>query len=385
MIRSLLILFLTFLVFTQSESSVQVSGNVMYTYSNGKAQQLNDNTNSDNPFNTLRTKLFFFSEIDENIEIDVEIMYDGDANMDHMFWMHGASIKFLEVSGNSNFNIKLGRIPLNIGQFPKRVDETLNGLIGVPLVYSYQTLVDWEQVWDPSSQGILRKNRNEYGIIDKKTFPTASPIAYESCWNTGLEFFGNLTDFEYSIQFSNESITNPKKFDSDDLQISSRIGYSFSEWLNLGFSGAKNRYLSSDNNLIGNQSIKDYYHTIFGIDGTIELQTIKLFGELYKSTWDANLFKDEKLETLTGFGEINYLPPFSNKFELVGRFDFMQFKKISFANDSKFWWDSNFIRYEAGFKYGINTSTIIKTVYQYWDFDQYTNSGLFSTQLIVAF
>jgi len=384
--RFILFLCLWTLGLTQEERAiVQVSGNMMYTYTNGDDHSLNDNTNADNPFNTLRTKLFFFSALAENIETDVEIMYDSDAKAGRLFWLHGAQIKFFEVGNLPSLNIKVGRIPLNIGRFSSRVDETINGLIGVPVVYSYQTLVDWEQVWDPSSQKVLRKNRDAQGKINKSWFPTASPIAYESCWNTGIEFFGFVGDFEYSVQFSNESITNPKKFDKNDLQLTGRLGYQFSEWLNLGISGARNRYLSTSINLVANQSIKDYYHTLYGMDGTIEFQVFKLFGEMYYSRWDSNLLNDERLEAYTGFFELNYLLPFTNDLEFVNRVDMMQFNKISLHNGSRFWWDSNFIRIEAGFKYEVRKNVYIKGVYQHWEFDHYEPTGTFATQLIVSF
>jgi hypothetical protein len=382
--RSLLIFSLLSLIFSQN---VEVSGNIQYTENFGDKIDHNTNTRGDNPFNRMRAKLFFFSVLTDKIEIDVETVFDDQADPTRWFWLHGASVKISEIFDNSYFNLKIGKIPMNIGNFINRVNEAENPVIGLPLMYHYRTNVDWYQAWDPNSQFVLRLKRDNEAFLSRNDFPTASPTAYEAVWDIGVEIFGNIDNFFYSFAITNGSLSNPDKKAGEDKQFSARLSYRFTDWLSLGISGARNRFLNNRENLLANQSLKDFYQHLYGVDLNLEWPTFKFFFEYFDSSWDANIPEKELTNTMF-FGELNYLLPFSSNLELVGRYDQMNFNLITvndILGERKIWWDSDVKRYEFGLRYIFNRSLILKTVYQHWDFQFYSSVASSSLQILVKF
>lgn len=369
---------------------VDISGNMSYTESFGDPVDLNSNTQKDNPFHRLRAKLFLFKAINDKIDIDIELAFDDFALEHRWFWLHGASVSFNELFDNSLFSIKLGKIPMNIGQFVNRVNEKENAVIGVPLAYHYRTLMDWSRVWDGNSQVILKRKRTSEAFLSLDAFDSASPVAYEAIWDYGININGFNDYFEYSFMISNGSLSNPAKnyHIKNDKQYSARIGFFPTDWLSFGASAATNKYLSSSENIFGSDDIEDFKQKLYGFDLSLQFMGFKLFTEYYDNTWD-NINIEKEYKVSTGFAEIHYALPFQNHIEIVGRYDFMNFNKIKVltedASYKKDWWDSDLTRIEAGLKYQINLNLIMKVVYQQWDFEHYSTVGTSAAQLLINF
>ena len=387
------ILITVILVSIVTAQDIQLSGNIQFTHNVGDKTNLNSNTQGDNPFNRMRSKLFLFSEISDNIDIDIEIAFDDLAHADRWIWLHGASINIHHLFDSDLINFKIGKIPSNVGQFPNRANEAENNLIGLPLAYHYRTLVDWKQVWDGNSQIILRDKRDPTtAFISYDAFPTASPIAYEAVWDYGINLNGFHDFFEYSAMVSTGSLSNPKKnlqdF-SDEYQYSGRIGFLPTDWLNFGFSGARSKYLSTSINLPQEKIREDFNQYIYAADLSIELQDVQIFAEYFLNRWhNVNIEKEYKVKT--GFVELAYTMPFDTKWQLVGRYDFMTFNKIlvdRFApsENPSAWWDSDFTRIEFGIVYQLNRKFKIKSVFQQWDYEHYPTQAFTSIQLLVLF
>lgn len=371
---------------------IQLSGNVQFTLNYGDKPDLNANTQGDNPFSRMRSKLFIFSQISDHIDIDVELAFDDQAQPDRWIWLHGASINIATLFNSDLINFKLGKIPSNVGQFPNRANEAENNLIGMPLAYHYRTLVDWKQVWDGNSQVILRDKRNpSTAFISYDAFPTASPIAYDAVWDYGINLNGFHDFFEYSAMISTGSLSNPKKNSlniQDEFQYSGRIGLIPTDWLVLGFSAARNKYISTNINMPQDKSRKDFNQYIYASDLSIELQDIQIFAEYFINRWH-NVNIEKEYEAKTGFVELAYTLPFNTKWQLVGRYDFMNFNQIkidAFSPDEKTtWWDSDFNRIEAGIVYQWSRKFKIKAVLQQWDYEFYPTQAFSSIQFLALF
>ena len=102
-----------------SAQSVELSGNIHYTEIIGDHLKLNSNTQEDNPFHKLRSRLFLFSQIDDNISVDVEVVFDDFAQQQRWIWLHGAFLTYKNVLKDNALNLKVGKIPLAVGRFPR--------------------------------------------------------------------------------------------------------------------------------------------------------------------------------------------------------------------------------------------------------------------------
>lgn len=387
-----MIALLSFVFFSLSQD-VQISGNVQITQTYGDKPTLNSNTQKDNPFARLRSKLFIFSALGEDIDIDVEVAFDDFAQNDRWIWLHGAAVNFHRILDTDLLNLKVGKIPMNVGQFVNRVNEAENNLIGVPLIYHYRTLMDWEQVWDGNSQAILRQYRDpSTAVVSYEHFPTASPMAYEAVWDYGINIHGFDGYYEYSLMLSTGSLSNPKKnFEEhldDELQVSWRVGILPTDWLNVGFSMAVNNFLSTDINQPQIHVRDHFQQELFGYDLSVEFQGVQIFAEYFDSFWD-NVNHEKWYKASSGFGEIAWTMPFDTRWQLVGRYDFMKFNTIvdnlGTPSEKTIWWDSDFTRIEAGLVFQMSRMLKMKAIYQQWDYDFYPTQGFSALQLLVLF
>jgi hypothetical protein len=387
------LLLLTLLVNIFCAQNVQLTGNVQITQTFGDKPTLNANTQKDNPFSRFRSKLFLFSALDDDIEIDIELAFDDFAQNDRWFWIHGASISFNRLFDSDLFNLKVGKIPLNVGAFINRVNEAENNLIGVPLVYHYRTLVDWEQVWDGNSQAVLRQYRDpSTAVVSYEHFPTASPIAYEAVWDYGINLNGFDSFYEYSFMLSTGSLSNPKKNFNEDLkdeiQFSSRVGLIPTHWANIGFSFARNNYLSTNINQPQVHDRDHFQQELYGVDLSLEFLGLQIFTEYFENYWE-NVNLEKWYKASTGFVEFAWTTTFSTKWQVVGRYDFMSFNKIlvdkSSPQEREIWWDSDLNRTEFGLVYQHNRKLKIKTIYQQWNYEHYPTVAFSAIQLLVLF
>jgi hypothetical protein len=372
---------------------VQISGNIQFTQTYGDKPVLNSNTQKDNPFAKLRSKLFIFSALSDNIDIDIELAFDDFAQNDRWIWLHGAAVNFHRLYDTDLLNIKIGKIPMNVGQFVNRVNEAENNLIGVPLIYHYRTLMDWEQVWDGNSQFYLRRYRDKStAVVSYENFPTASPMAYEAVWDYGINIHGFDDYYEYSFMLSTGSLSNPKKNFTenldDELQVSWRLGLLPTDWLNLGFSMAVNNFLSTNINQPQIHDRNHFHQELYAYDLSMEFQSLQIYAEYFDSFWD-NVNIEKWYKASSGFAEIAWTLPSSTKWQLVARYDFMKFNQIlvDFGTpaERKTWWDSDFSRIEAGVVYQMNRKLKMKAIYQHWDYDFYPTQGFTALQLLVLF
>jgi hypothetical protein len=128
---------------------------------NGDDSDINRNLSGDNAFSKVRGKMFLNSWLTDEIAIFTKILYDDGFSSDTSgkFRLDGAYFLF---DLAPQFEAKVGRIPITIGNFPHRNYLERNPLIGSPLMYNYRLSVLADEIND--IDGILASRGAKRGV-----------------------------------------------------------------------------------------------------------------------------------------------------------------------------------------------------------------------------
>ena len=352
-----------------SENSVGVGGIVDAVTTFGDGTGLNANTLDDNNFNNIRTLLNFQLQHRDRLRADVEVLFD-DASKEKIR-LQGAFITLFNMP-NEMVNFMVGKIPNLFGNFAKREFSDVNPLIGQPLMRQYRTSLGWNNLWNNQEQLILKRKRlQNNGNLPTNVLSGATPTVYDARWDFGIELFGNVSIVEYQLAVTEGSISNPEADRNKGKQFLGRIGFNPSAGFKFGVSYANNPYLSwadEQRLLEDGKGLGEYRQKAYGADIEASYRYLIVFSEFVRSTWDATVDEGE-LSNWSWYVDAKY--KIHPKFYLAGRYDMMNFSKITNpVTGEKEGWDYNIKRYEAGVGFRITADASLKLVEQWTVFEK---------------
>lgn len=352
---------------------LQISGDFVYTQRFlDKHTQVNMNFRGDDPFSTVRARLFARNWLTEDVAIFTECLFDmnADARVNGAYAVINNLVPDL-------VNLKIGLIPSPFGNYGLRSTYfNLNPVIGVPAQWHYKTAMVREPLVI-DNQGTLY-NANSYILNNRNEYHRGgTPIGYDACWDTGIEANGVLGKFEYAFAMTNSAMSNPTyAADNNGYQYIARLGFNPLLGMRMGISGAVAPYIGRfapavDSVQFSQEWVRDtfdlesYQQRLGGVYFEYLVHRIELFSEWVHSEWDVPGLREETLYTQSGYLEIRWdLVP---GWYVAGRVDYMDFSKIAdprVPGTSDKHWDVPFVRYEPGIAWRFRREGMIKLVYQ---------------------
>ncbi len=390
---------------SQAGAELRLSGDLALTQRFlDQYTDINANFRGDDPFNTVRGRLFARNWLSEDVAVFTEFLFDTDAGPR----MNGAYAVFNDVVKDL-VNFKIGFIPSPFGNYGLRSTYfNLNPVIGVPLMWQYKTsmihsatVVDRQGTLADANREILSRRTEISGSYVTGGKP-GTPVAYDACWDTGIEVNGSTDRFEYAAALTNNSLSNPARASGNDgYQGILKLGASPVMGLRTGVSGAMGAYLttispSADSLWITEEEIdaihnvESFHQRALGWYGEYLFGKFEIFSEWVYSEWDVPGLNEETLFAHSGYLDIrwNLLP----SWYVAGRVDYMDFSEIEntwsespLPREEK--WDIPLMRIEPALAWRFRREGMVKLVYQgtYFDGDLLEDVHLLAVQLHMAF
>ena len=324
------------------------------TNSTGDEIAINNNLLRDNPFNKIRGKLFINSWLTNEIGVFVKFLYD-EGHQDKIR-LDGAYFLF---DLKPAIKFKAGKIPFNVGGFPMRNYLEKNPLIGSPLLYQYRSAIRTNKIVTLEELLYYRGKRRGVNII------------YESCWDNGIEFFGEHAKVEYSFAVTNASVFNPKADSNGGKQIIGRIGIRPVVGLRAGLGYARAPYMNGEAGLYGSDSaenipegktLRDYTGELLIADFEYTAGHLEFFAE-WARTWFKTGPTLQKLSSTGYFIEGKYT--ITPRWYAAGRFGQMLFEEVENSQGFSEPWDYDITRLEVGLGFKLSRKMTVKGVGQF--------------------
>ncbi len=330
---------------------------------NGDNIDINGNIAGDNAFSKVRGKMFLNSWLTDEIAVFTKILYDDgfSSGSSGKFRLDGAYFLFDLIP---QFEAKVGRIPITIGNFPQRSYLERNPLIGSPLMYHYRLSILPDEI--NTIDGILTFRGKRSGVT----------FLYESCWDTGVEVSGSHSKIDYSAGVTNASVFSPKSSNNNGEQYIGRIGVRPVLGMRLGvgyarapyaFGGIDSYVLNTSEgsilkNLSAGREVEDYTGEIILADFEYSFGHMEVYSEWAKS-WFETGADLRKLSAISYYIETKY--SITPHLYAAGRIGQMIFEDVKSSTGEMEPWDYDISRIEVGLGYKISRSMVIKGVGQF--------------------
>ncbi|MFQ6617480.1 MAG: hypothetical protein ACE5QV_02220 [Fidelibacterota bacterium] len=370
-----LIILAFFIPFQSLFAQIEISGDAVFTFKElDKHSYINTNFRGDDPFNSVRVRLFGRGAISENVLILTEFLYDMGAPAR----INGAYAVISHIY-RDYLNLKVGMIPSPFGNFALRSTYfNLNPLAGVPLMYHYRSALP---IYSTVSNSKLLKLKEEgYRGL---------PMAYEACWDTGVEIFGGFHMVNYQIAFTDASISNPKAYENDGRQLIFNLGVNPITGLYTGVSYGRGPYIvPPDSVLTLPEKLENYLQRAYNFYFEYSHGHLLMWAEFYHNVWDTPLLAEKEIWANSGYFELRY--NFYPGWYAAARYGFMEFSKISSTDDgngAKVEWDDGLNRLEVAIAYRFIREAFLRIDLQHNNYaDEYLNDvNILAVQLLLAF
>jgi hypothetical protein len=326
-------------------------------------------------FHSMRTRLFFDSEIEENLSIFIQVLINNNT-----FSLYGAYAR-IERIGGSGLNLNIGYIPGTVGAFGPRTYSDKNPLIGQPLMYNHHSnlfpgrTAPVESVDDFLAQ---RVNRSRFGL----------PVIYDACWNTGMELYGSWEGLDYSLGLLTGSVGYTTLEQNKDMpQVTAHLVMHSGPALSYGLSGWAGSYLFEDALGYTVDGEEYHYNDYMNTGVAAELQWIgnylTVIAEAAYTNWEYPDLPD--LGLAAGYIEAQY--KFIPGWYVAWRYDRWEPSKLSDSQGRKQSWDFPVERYEFGIGYHPFRRMTTKLVTQINRFQgaHQLNTDLYAIQCSIGF
>ncbi len=264
--------------------------------------------------------------------------------------------------------LRVGILPLVVGGWQERAYPSRQPLINQPLFAQYLLPIRSDTV--PKDVDELLGKRALSGTpysIGPTTGGSWLTLAYEHCWDTGIEAFGQRGGLRYRAAVMDGSPGSAPTKSRDQRtghSLEGRLTYQIGDALRLGVSGAQGPYLRETINpyLPAGRSFKDYDQRLVGADARVRLAPFELHAE-----WMANAFESpyvaEQLRTTGYYGELAFTV--RQGVQLAARHSGLHFSDVRDASGQSRPWYDNMSRLEAGGVYrSLDDHLTLKAVYQ---------------------
>ena len=378
---------------------IQLAGDLAYTQRFiGKHLDLNTNFRGDDPFHLVRARVFLRNWISDDVGVFTEFLFDTDTDPR----VNGAYIVINNLI-QDKLNLKAGLIPSPFGNYGLRSTYfNLNPVIGTPVMWHYKSaMVRSAQVinvsgkLDDTNRIILNNKVGEYSR-------SGTPIAYDACWETGVELNGQAGKFEYTLAILNGALSNPVKAENNDGYSSTlKVGWDPVLGMRLGISGDLGSYLTeitpangvnlTDKQVKTLHDPKSYLQKTGGVYFEYLFGHWQLFSEGVYTSWDVPGLSEHTLSAYSGYLDARW--DFLPAWFLAARVDYMSFSEIrdtrtgSTTFNQQVKWDTPFSRFEPGIGWRFRREGLLKLVYQYWNYTQPTreNESILALQVHMVF
>src|SRR5262245_20076888 len=272
-------------------SQVTVGGLVDLVGHNDETDITNQDSAGESNLDALRTTVFLDAVVDESVELFTQFVFSGYGDL----FLYGAYVRFQDLLGGP-VSMNVGLIPATVGQWNPRAHSDQNPLIGVPLVQNHRSSLN---VWEPQNTVAdllaARDTRPERGM----------PMLYDSWWNTGIEVYGQLGDFDWSVGALQGSVPLPARDRAKQIpQGTGHLLWHAGPGVEAGVSGWAGPYLVDFLPATGGKDPEQYLNFGTGVELAWLLRYLELRSEVYYESWEHPFLPN--LKATAGYVEAKY-------------------------------------------------------------------------------
>ena len=364
--NKILAAFFLIILISWSTAKSQINYTVFFetTMTEGDDIVINDNNRQDNPFNSLRAKIFVNSWITDRVGVFLKFLYDDEASASYGDKLRVDGGYFL-FDLHKNIGLMVGKIPIAMGSFPERSYKETNSLIGTPLMYQYRTSITANAVPDV------------YGLLERRGQRAGINIIYDACWDDGLQFFSEYGKIEYKLALTRASYSSPPAKTNNGYQIAGWLGVKPRTGLRIGAGYSLSPYLAKGaTGIDAGKKLEDYKTILYSLDLQYAAGYLEFFSEYIHQKFtsgDGYYGSNDNDISLNGYYlEARY--KLSPRIYLSSRYGSLLFSKVyDYYSGTKVPWDYDISRLESGFGYKVSRKMVIKAVTQ---INSYKNSPL---------
>ncbi len=273
--------------------------------SNLERPSTNQTNSGTTHFETLWLRLHGHLRYGDKAELVVDVFAD-DRRRPTLF---GA---YLRVQPSAAFGLRVGLIPLTVGAWQDRATPGRQPLINQPLSSQYLT-----SLRNDSLPGSLDELLGQRGRGRDTRYPRAAArlnnaltLAYEHCWDTGLEAFGRLGRVRYRVAVAEGTPGAPAakvRGRKGGASVEGRLTWQATSALRLGGSYARGPYLLDDVEIFlpSGRRLRDFHQQLVGADARVEAGAFEAHAEWLWNGYDSP-FVTPRLRTQGYSGEVSY-------------------------------------------------------------------------------
>jgi hypothetical protein len=262
---------------------------------------------------------------------------------------------YLRVTPAAAFGLRVGLIPLTVGAWQDRARPSRQPLINQPLSSQYLTALRNDSLPGSLDELLGQRGRGRdtrYRLTSAK-LNNALTLAYEHCWDTGLEVFGKAGRLRYRAALAEGTPGAPAakvRGRKSGLSTQGRLTFQATEALRLGGSYARGPYLLDDVEgfLPPGRRLGDSRQELVGLDLRVQHGAFEAHGEWFWNRYDSP-FVTPTLRTRGYTGELSWgLAP---GLRAAARLSGLMHGEVRDARGTALTWDADAHRLEAGLAY----------------------------------
>lgn len=251
--------------------------------------------------------------------------------------------------------LRVGQIPLVVGAWQERAYPHLQALVNQPLGAQFLLPLRSDSVPASVEELLAQRGRGRATryALGRAGAGGALALAYEHCWDTGLEVFGRLRRVRYRLALTDgtPSASAAKARDhKSGVTWQGRFTWSATEWLRLGASWARGPYLLDDVGpfLPPGRAPRDYRQELWGADLRLRRGALELHGEWLHNRFDSPFIAGAlRSDGLSAEADYRLAPGLM----FAARWSRLSHGDVRDAQGRRWSWDAGAERLESGLAY----------------------------------
>jgi hypothetical protein len=285
--------------------------------------------------------------LQNNVQLFTQFLIYGYGDV----FLYGGYLRFKDVAGGP-VSLNVGLIPTTVGQWGPRAHSDTNPLVGVPLMMNHETsLTIWTPEANVAALLAARDTRPQGGV----------PMIYESWWNTGVEAYGQVGVFDWSVAAITGSPSLPTRDRNKGIpQGTLRLVWNAAPGLALGASGFGGPYLWYGLPGIDSHDVDRKLNVGAGADMAWTVRYLEIHSEVLYERWEHPVLPT--LAATSGYLEAKY--KFYPRWYLAGRLETFRPDQVFDDSGNLVHWDYPVNRAEYGVGFHPTPGVTIKGVVQ---------------------